>query len=93
MALAIVVGIALGVVSFLPLIAGRDAAKNATPTSNLGHTAALLLGVAGSFAILIIPAIVCIVNFRDVTIALVASEAGALIVTAIVYGIVRMVRK
>ena len=93
MVLAIIAGVLVGAAGFLPLIGGMNLAKKATPTSNLGHTAALLLGVFGSFAVIAIPMVICIAFFRDMAIPMVVAEAFALITVAIVYGIVRVVRR
>ena len=90
---AIIVGILVGAAGFLPLIGGMNLAKKATPTSNLGHTAALLLGVFGSFAVIAIPMVFCVAYFRDLAIPMVVAEALTLIAVAIAYGIVRVVRK
>lgn len=93
MVAAIVLGVLVGAAGFLPLIAGMNLAKKATPTSNLGHTAALLLGVLGSFAVITIPMVICIAFFRDLAIPMVLAEALALIAAAIAYGVVRVVRR
>lgn len=93
MVVAIILGLIVGAVGFLPLIGGANLARKATPTSNFGHAGALLLGVFGSFAIIVVPMIVCIAFFRDVAVPMVLAEAAALIVVAVVYGIMRMVRK
>ena len=93
MVLAIIAGVLVGAAGFLPLIGGMNLAKKATPTSILGHTAALLLGVFGSFAVIAIPMVICIAFFRDMAIPMVVAEAFALITVAIVYGIVRVVRR
>ena len=42
---AIVLGAVSGILGFLPLYMGLRLARKATPTSNLGHAVALLLGV------------------------------------------------
>ena len=44
MVVAIVAGLCVGVLSFMPLVFGLRMARNASPTSNLGHAGALLLG-------------------------------------------------
>ncbi len=93
MVVAIVLGALAGVVGFLPLVRSIDLAKNATPTSNLGHAGALLLGVLVSFVILAVAVVVCIVVARDLTVAFALAEAGALIVSAIVFGASRLVGK
>ena len=45
MFVAIVIGLAVGVAAFAPLIFGMNKARMASPTSNLGHAGSLLLGV------------------------------------------------
>lgn len=93
MVLAVLIGLAVGALGFMPLIAGRNLARKATATSNLGQAGGLLLGVFGSLAVLFIPAVICIVVARDMAVAMVLAEAGALIVVTIVYGVLRLVRK
>ena len=93
MVLAVVLGILVGACAFLPLIAGMRLARNATPTSNIGHAGGLLLGVLGSFIILAVGVVVCIVAARPVAVPFVLGEAGALIVAAVVFGVSRMIRR
>lgn len=91
MAVAIVLGALAGVVGFLLLVVGLRLAKNATPTSNLSHMGALLLGVLGSFVVLAGAAFACILAARDAAVPFVLAEAISLSVAAIGYGIVKMV--
>lgn len=91
MVAAIVLGLLVGVVSFLPLLLGINLARKASPASNLGHAGALMLGVFISFVILAVAVIVCIVAFRDYTVPFALAEAGALIACAIVFGFTRLV--
>lgn len=93
MAAAIVIGLVVGALGFMPLVAGLKLARKATATSNLGEAGGLLLGVFGSFAVLLIPAVICIVVARDMTVALVLAEACALVIAAVVYGVSRLVRR
>lgn len=93
MVLAVVIGLIVGFLGFVPLISGRNLARKATATSNLGEAGALLLGVFGSFAILLVPAVICIFVARDMTAPMVLAEAGALAVAAIVYGVARLVKR
>lgn len=93
MVLPIVLGAVCGVLGFLPLMVGLKLARKATPTSNLGHAGALLLGVFGSFLLLIVPLIVCIVVARDVVLPFTIAEVLALTVSAIGYGAYKLVRK
>lgn len=90
---AIAVGIIVGVVAFCPLVWGMNKARKATPTSNLGHAGALLLGVLGSFVILAAAVIVCIAAFRDVVVPFVLAEVVALSVAAVVFGVSTLVRR
>lgn len=93
MVAAILLGILVGVCAFCPLVAGMRLARKATPSSNIGHAGGLLLGVLGSFIILAVAVIICIAAFRDAALPFVLAEAGALVVAAVVFGIVRIVRR
>ena len=93
MVLAIVAGIVVGVACFAPLIFGLNKARMASPTSNLGHAGALLLGVLLSVVILAVATIVCIKLARDVAVPFVLAEAGGLIVAAIAFGVKKQLRK
>ena len=92
MAVAVVLGALAGAAGFAPLVRSIDLARNATPTSNLGHAGALLLGVLASFTILAVAVVVCIVVARDRTVAFALAEALALIVCAVVFGVHKLVR-
>lgn len=89
MVLAIILGVVVGVIAFFPLYGGTRLARKATATSNIGEAGGLLLGVLGSFAILALAAVVCIIAFRDLTIPFVLAMAFALVITTIAYGIKR----
>ncbi len=93
MILPIVLGAVCGVLGFLPLIAGLRLARKATPTSNIGHAGALLLGVFGSFVLLIGTLIVCIVGARDAVLPFALAEVVALSASAIAFGAYKLVRK
>jgi len=93
MVVAIVLGLLVGVGSFTPLILGMRLAKNASPTSNLGHAGALLLGVLLSFVIVATAMVICVLAFRDYAVPFTVAEAIALIAVACVYGFSRLVRK
>ncbi len=82
----------MGIVSFLPLVKGMKLARNATPTSNLGHAGALLLGVLGSFAILAVALVVCLVAFRDQTLPFALAMAAGLVVCAVAFGVTKQLR-
>lgn len=93
MVAAVVLGALSGALAFLPLFGGLRLARRATSTSNLGQMGALLLGVLLSFIILAGTAIACILVARDLAFPFVLSEAIALIVVAIGYGVTKMLRK
>lgn len=90
---AIVLGAVSGVVGFLPLYMGLRLARKATPTSNLGHAGALLLGVLLSFLILVAAFIVCIFVARDLVLPFVLAEVGGLVVSAVAFGFSTLARK
>lgn len=93
MAVAVVLGALSGIVGFLPLLFGLRMARKATSTSNLGHMGALLLGVLLSFVILFAAAFACIIAVRDLALPFALAEVLALIVVAIAYGVIKLVRK
>lgn len=90
---AILAGIVVGAAAFAPLVFGMNLARKATATSNFGHAGALLLGVLGSFVLLVVAVVVCIVFFRDLVFPFVLAEVIALIVAAIAFGVSRMIRR
>ena len=93
MALAIVLGAVSGVVGFLPLFIGLRLTKRVTATSNFGYMSILIISLIVSFALLFVFAIVCVNVARDIALPFALAEAVALSVTAIVFGVKRMVRK
>lgn len=93
MVAAIIVGILVGTLSFTPLIASIRLARKASPTSNLGHAGALMLGVLLSFVILAATLVICLLAFREYVVPFAAAEAGALLVFATVFGFMRQVRR
>ena len=90
---AIVLGAVSGILGFLPLYMGLRLARQATPTSNLGHAGALLLGVLLSFLILVAAFIVCIFVARDLVLPFVLAEVGGLVVSAVAFGFSTLARK
>ena len=90
---AIVLGAVSGILGFLPLYMGLRLARKATPTSNLGHAGALLLGVLLSFLILVAAFIVCIFVARDLVLPFVLAEVGGLMVSAVAFGFSTLARK
>ncbi|MGI6104727.1 MAG: hypothetical protein ACOYD7_00865 [Raoultibacter sp.] len=93
MVFSILLGALSGILGFLPLIFGMRLAQKATPTSNLGHAGALLLGVLLSFLIIAVTMVLCLVIARDAAFSFVIAEAAGLIGTGVVYGIYKLVRK
>lgn len=93
MVFAVVLGIVVGVAGFAPLVYGMNKARVATPTSNLGHAGALLLGVLLSLVILAVATIVCVKFFRDMALAYTLAEAGGLIVAAVAFSVTKQLRK
>jgi hypothetical protein len=93
MFVAVLLGIVVGVAGFVPLIYGMNKARNATPTSNLGHAGALLLGVLLSTVILAAAVIVCVAFFRDMAAPFAGGAAGGLIAAAAAFGISKNLRK
>ena len=90
---AIVLGAVSGILGFLPLYMGLRLARKATPTSNLGHAGALLLGVLLSFLILVAAFIVCIFVARDLVLPFVLADVGGLVVSAVAFGFSTLARK
>ena len=93
MFVAIVIGLAVGVAAFAPLIFGMNKARMASPTSNLGHAGSLLLGVLLSFIVLGAAMIICALQFRDVAVPFVLAEACGLAVSAVAFGISKNLRR
>lgn len=93
MIIAIVLGAISGVLGFLPLYLGLRLARKATPTSNLGHAGALLLGVLLSFLILVAAFGTCALAARDLVLPFVLAEVAGLVVSAIAFGFGTLVRK
>lgn len=83
---AIAVGAISGIIGFLPLYLGLRLARKATPTSNLGHAGALLLGVLLSFLLLIASFVICALVARDLVLPFVLAEVGGLVVSAVAFG-------
>ena len=91
-AVAVVIGLVVGFGGFAPLVFGMNKARNASPTSNLGHAGALLLGVLLSLVILAVATIVCVSFARDIVVPFVLAEAGGLIAAAIAFGVTKQLR-
>lgn len=87
MVLAILLGIVSGIVGFIPLAVALAATKHNPQTGNFAPMAKLLLGLLASFAILVICAILFIAFDKPSGLPFALSEALALSVSAIAYGI------
>lgn len=90
MILAIIGGLIAGVVGFVPLLIGLRATKKVTATSNFGHMAILLLSLVASFVIMFVFAILVAVFARDIALFFVLAEAVGLSVSAIVFGVKKL---
>lgn len=90
---AIIIGAIVGVGSFAPLVFGAKLARKASPTSNLGHAGALLLGALISFIILAAAMVICALAFRDLLVPFALAEVAGILVFAVGYGFVKLVRK
>ncbi len=93
MVLAIALGLVAGVAGFAPLVFGLHRVKHMTDSGNLGHMGVLMICLLISFVLMFAFAILCISINRDVALPFVLSEAAALSVTAIVFGVMRTTRK
>ena len=90
---AILIGAAVGVAGFTPLVYGMNKARMATPTSNFGHAGSLLLGVLLSFVALAVATVLCVMFFRDLAVPFVLAEAVGLIAAAVAFGVTKQLRK
>ena len=91
MILAIVCGVLSGVVGFIPLFIGLRLSRKATAASNFGHMSILILSLIISFIVMFGLAMLCIAIARDYAIPFVLSEAIALSVAAIAFGLKKSV--
>ena len=92
-AVALLLGLVVGMGCFAPLVWGMNLARKATPTSNLGHAGSLLLGVFLSIAILAAGTIACVMLARDLAVPFVLAEAAGIIAAAVAFGVTRQLRK
>lgn len=90
---AIVLGIVIGALSFVPYVIGLNRAKHVTRTSNFGHMTILLLALLVSIVILFGATLVCIFAARDVIVPFTVAEFVTLVAAAIAFGVRRAVRK
>lgn len=93
MILAIVIGVAIGIGCFVPLVFGMNKARVATATSSLGQAGALLLGVLVSFVMLGASFVVCALLARASVLPFVLGEVGGLCVSAIAFGVSKNLRR
>lgn len=93
MALAIVLGVAAGIAGFSPLIFGLHRVRHMTDSGNFGHMGVLMVCLFISFILMFAAALLCISLARDLALPFVLSEAVALSLTAIAFGVSKLVRK
>ena len=93
MALAILCGVLSGVIGFVPLFIGLRLTRRVTATSNFGYMSILIISLIVSFAIMFGLVAICIAVDREMALPFVLSEAVALSVTAVVFGLSRLKRK
>ena len=87
MALAIVLGIAGGILGFIPLVIGLKMVKRHPQEGNLGPMMKLFLGILASFVILVAFAVIFVAVDKADSIPFVLAEAITLMITAIAFGI------
>lgn len=93
MALAIILGALSGALAFLPLYWGLRRARLRVGSSSLGQGASLIIAAVLSFLVLMVATVLCLALARNLLAAFGLAEAIALCVTAIVYGVWKMVRR
>ncbi len=93
MVLAIVLGAVAGMVGFAPLVFGLHRVKSMTDAGNFGHMGVLMVCLLISFVLMFAAAILCISLARELALPFVLSEAAALSITAIAFGVSRLLRK
>lgn len=93
MALAIILGAVAGIVGFAPLIFGLHRVRHMTDAGNFGHMGMLMVCLLISFILMFAAAILCISLARDLALPFVLSEAVALSLTAVIFGVGKLVRK
>lgn len=87
MAVAIIVGIIIGVVSVVPFSVAIKKIRTVDPTHSLNLLGPFLATIAASFAILIAGMIVCKLAFPDVALAYAVSELVTFVAGVIVFGV------
>lgn len=94
MLLAIVAGVIAGVVSLVPMAVGSHSVKRMdAQNSAAGYLTPMLLAVGGSFIILLLATVACVVVARPYVAPFALAEAGTLAVAALGYGIAKAIRK
>ncbi|MCL2889257.1 MAG: hypothetical protein FWE65_02405 [Eggerthellaceae bacterium] len=73
----------------MPLFLGFQLTRRVTKTSSLGYAGSLMLGVLVSFVILAAALVCCVLFAREQALPFTFGVAGALIVSAIVFGFVK----
>ena len=94
MAIAIIAGILAGAISLVPMFAGvRSAKRMDAQNSAAGYLTPVLLAVGGSFIILALATVICVVAARAYVVPFALAEACTLVVAALGYGIAKAIRK
>ena len=92
-ALAIILGAVWGVVGFLPLFGGLRLSRRIPADSAFGQMGVCRVGLAVSFLVLLIGVLVCSKVARPLSLPFVLAEAIALSISAVSYGIAKMLRR
>lgn len=94
MALAIIVGVFAGALSLIPMYAGLHSTRHMdAQKSAAGYLTPMLLAVGGSFVILALATVLCVVVARPQVVPFGLAEACTLVVAALGYGISKAMRK
>ena len=88
--MSIALGLIAGVLAFLPFVWALKAQRNVTDTSHLSYSSILVLALVGSIGVLIAATVACIFLNREGLLPFAVSEAAALIVASMAYGIWRV---
>lgn len=91
--MTIFLGLLIGVLSIIPLLASLKASKKVSKTSNFGYGALFMLGVFASFLINLIAILLCYFFAKDNIIEFVVPIAIVLIAFALVYGIYTVIKR
>lgn len=91
MVLAIILGVLSGVLAFLPLYGGLRLARQAVGKEGASEALRLVLAFVLSMIVLLVAAVICWAVAEDMLVPFGLAEAIALSVTAIVYGVWKMV--